>query len=82
MNRPIASLSLDLDNKWAYLRAAGRKDWMDRPGYLPMVIDRIVDVLNDLHLPLTVFIVGRDLVEPSDCDAIESFDRLSRWEGG
>ncbi len=80
MSRMIASLSLDLDNKWAYLRAAGREDWMDRPGYLPQAIDRIVEMLGELDLPLTVFIVGRDLVEPEDCQAIRSFDRLRRWE--
>jgi len=80
MSRPLASLSLDLDNKWAYLRAAGRHDWMDGPGYLPMVIDRIVEMLGELELPLTVFAVGRDLVEDEDCQAIESFNRLVRWE--
>lgn len=80
MTKPIASLSLDLDNKWAYLRAAGRKDWAERPGYLPMAVDRIVDLLNDLELPLTVFVVGRDLAEPVDRDAIRSFDRLPCWE--
>ena len=80
MNLPIASLSVDLDNKWAYLRAAGREDWMERPGYLPLAVDRIVDLLGELDLPLTVFLVGRDLVESEDCQAIESFDRLARWE--
>ena len=35
MIRKIASLSMDLDNKWAYLRAAGVSDWDKRPGYLP-----------------------------------------------
>jgi peptidoglycan/xylan/chitin deacetylase (PgdA/CDA1 family) len=53
---------------------------MDRPGYLPLVVDVIVDLLGELQLPLTVFLVGRDLVEPADCEAICSFDRLSRWE--
>ena len=80
MSLPIASLSLDLDNKWAYLRAAGREDWESRPGYLPLVIDRITEMLGELNLPLTVFTVGRDLVEEEDCRAIESFDRLTRWE--
>tara|TARA_R110002049_G_scaffold2750_2_gene21716 strand:+ start:591540 stop:592532 length:993 start_codon:yes stop_codon:yes gene_type:complete len=80
MNLPTASLSLDLDNKWAYLRAAGHQDWQDRPGYLPLVADRIVDMLGQLDLPLTVFTVGRDLVHDDDCEAIRSFDRLPQWE--
>jgi peptidoglycan/xylan/chitin deacetylase (PgdA/CDA1 family) len=76
----IASLSMDLDNKWAYLRAAGRKDWDERPGYLPIVIDRIVDLLGQLDLPLTVFTVGRDLADDANCEAIRSFSRLKSWE--
>ncbi|MFK8115563.1 MAG: polysaccharide deacetylase family protein [Rubripirellula sp.] len=80
MAHAIASISLDLDNKWAYLRAAGRKDWEERPGYLPLVVDRIVDLLGECDLPLTVFTVGRDLAEDSDCQAICSFDRLKSWE--
>ncbi|KAA1259713.1 Polysaccharide deacetylase [Rubripirellula obstinata] len=80
MSLPIASLSLDLDNKWAYLRAAGREDWESRPGYLPMAVNRITEMLGELNLPLTVFTVGRDLVEEEDCQAIQSFDRLPRWE--
>jgi peptidoglycan/xylan/chitin deacetylase (PgdA/CDA1 family) len=80
MIRSIASLSIDLDNKWAYLRAAGRHDWDRRPGYLPLVIDRIVETLGELDLPLTVFTVGRDLEKESDCEAIRSFDRLRAWE--
>lgn len=80
MKLPIASLSLDLDNQWAYLRAAGRDDWSDRPSYLPLVIERIVSLLGELDLPLTVFMVGRDLVDPSDREAIGGFARLHRWE--
>lgn len=71
---------MDLDNKWAYLRAAGHNDWDERPGYLPQVIDRIVETLGEFDLPLTVFTVGRDLVEESDCEAITSFARLPAWE--
>jgi peptidoglycan/xylan/chitin deacetylase (PgdA/CDA1 family) len=80
MRRSIASLSIDLDNKWAYLRAAGRVDWDERPGYLPMVSQRIVQMLGELNLPLTVFTVGRDLVEDEDCEAILSFSALKAWE--
>ncbi|MEM9644637.1 MAG: polysaccharide deacetylase family protein [Planctomycetota bacterium] len=79
-DRPQASLSLDLDNRWAYLRAAGRQDWADRDSYLPMAVTRITDMLVELNLPLTVFIVGRDLASSKDRDAIQDFDRLERWE--
>ena len=78
--RPIASLSLDLDNKWAYLRAAGRDDWQQSSSILPVAIDRIVDVLGSLNLPLTVFLVGRDLEVEQDVIAIERFGQLRQWE--
>jgi hypothetical protein len=47
---------------------------------LPLAADRIVDTLGELGLPLTVFIVGRDLAADQDIDAVASFDRLPSWE--
>lgn len=32
--RPIASVSLDLDHVWSYLRTHGDPDWEQRPSYL------------------------------------------------
>ena len=80
MNKPIASLSLDFDNKWAYLRAAGRENWESCSSYLPEVADRIVSVLREVELPLTVFVVGRDLQSESDRAAVTSFNRLADVE--
>ncbi|MGV3483619.1 MAG: polysaccharide deacetylase family protein, partial [Planctomycetaceae bacterium] len=75
-----ANLSLDLDNKWAYLRAAGRTDWAERPGYFAAVVPRIVEMLGELRLPLTVFVVGRDLESSDDVRAIETFQALPNLE--
>ncbi|WP_044250970.1 polysaccharide deacetylase family protein [Rhodopirellula sp. SWK7] len=79
-DRPPASLSLDLDNKWAYLRAAGREDWESSDSYFPLAISNIVDVLGPLGLPLTVFLVGRDLQRDEDVESIAKFASLSNWE--
>ncbi|MEO1616390.1 MAG: polysaccharide deacetylase family protein [Planctomycetota bacterium] len=76
----VASLSLDFDNKWAYLRAAGREDWEQSSSYLPVVAQRMVDLLGELELPLTVFVVGRDLERDGDIRAAEAFQRLPRAE--
>ncbi|TWT92538.1 polysaccharide deacetylase family protein [Neorhodopirellula pilleata] len=78
--RPAASISVDLDNKWAYLRAAGRDDWENCSSYLPMVIERMIDLLGSCELPLTVFLVGRDLRSSDDVNAIERFNTLQSWE--
>ncbi|WP_044302126.1 polysaccharide deacetylase family protein [Rhodopirellula sallentina] len=79
-DRPSASLSLDLDNKWAYLRAAGRDDWESCDSYFPLAIKNIVETLGAIDLPLTVFLVGRDLRRDEDVRAIEGFRGLPNWE--
>lgn len=80
MPQNIASISMDLDNQWAYLRAAGRQGWAESPCYFGTVIPRIVDLLNELELPLTVFLVGRDLDADASVAAIQRFSDLKDHE--
>ncbi|EMB16309.1 polysaccharide deacetylase family protein [Rhodopirellula europaea] len=81
MSQPlIGSLSMDLDNKWAYLRAAGHEDWESASSYFDIAVPRIVELLGELNLPLTVFLVGRDLDVDEDVRSIKSFDQLPSWE--
>jgi peptidoglycan-N-acetylglucosamine deacetylase len=70
MNRPIASLSLDLDNKWAYLKARGDRRWETFPSYFNTVVPRIVDTLKRRGLDITFFVVGQDAALPANHDAI------------
>ena len=58
--KPIASISLDLDNKWAYLKAHGDPAWESYPTYLPLVVPRILDILEDLDQKITFFVIGQD----------------------
>ncbi len=58
--RPLASLSLDLDDRWTYLRAVGRPEWQAYPSMLDLVVPRALDLFERLGLPATVFVVGRD----------------------
>jgi hypothetical protein len=37
-SRPIASVSLDLDDLWTYLRTRGDPSWEQRPSYLPIFV--------------------------------------------
>ncbi|TWT48708.1 polysaccharide deacetylase family protein [Botrimarina hoheduenensis] len=69
---PLASLSLDLDNKWAYLRSRGESVWQKRPSYLPAVVPRIIDFLGERSLACTTFVVGEDLTREADAHAIAS----------
>ncbi|HMC10485.1 MAG TPA: polysaccharide deacetylase family protein, partial [Pirellulaceae bacterium] len=60
MPQPVASLSLDLDNKWSYLKTHGDRGWESFPSYLDTVVPRFLDMLGGLGLRITVFIVGQD----------------------
>lgn len=62
--KPAATLSLDLDDLWAYLRAQGDPNWDMTPSILSLAAERLLPVLRDLDLRLTVFVVGRDLTRP------------------
>ena len=70
--KSVASISLDLDNDWAYLKTRGGSAWEQAPGYLPRAVPRILDLLSSLDVKITFFIVGRDAADPNNADAIRS----------
>jgi len=58
--RPVAGLSLDLDNQWSYMKIHGDEGWDKYPSYLDIFIPHILEVLDELDLKITFFIVGKD----------------------
>lgn len=58
--KKIASLSLDLDNQWSYMKTHGDKGWEEYPSYLEIVVPRILKFLGDRGIKITFFIVGKD----------------------
>lgn len=62
MSKSIASISLDLDNKWSYLKTHGDSGWETFPSYLDLVVPRFLRVLNQHQIKITVFLVGQDAV--------------------
>jgi hypothetical protein len=58
--KPIASLSLDLDNKWSYMKTHGDAGWESFPTYLDTVVPRSLEFLRERNLKITYFIVGQD----------------------
>lgn len=56
----IASVSLDLDDLWTYLRTRGDPAWELRPSYLPTLVPIVLDLLDALDLRITFFVVGED----------------------
>lgn len=56
----LASISLDLDNKWSYMKTHGDPGWESFPSYLDLLVPRVLDLLDELKLKITFFIVGQD----------------------
>ena len=69
-SKPLASLSLDLDNLWAYMKTHGDPDWEDFPSYLDVVVPRILAFLAERRLTITFFIVGQDAALAKNASAL------------
>jgi len=69
--KPAASISLDLDNLWSYLKTQGAPGWETFPGYLDLVVPRILDVLARCDQRITFFIVGKDATIESNRGALQ-----------
>lgn len=68
--KPLASLSLDLDNEWAYIKTHGDPAWQSFPSYLDLVVPRFLDVLGSLDQRVTVFVVGQDAALAKNGEAL------------
>jgi hypothetical protein len=68
--KPIASLSLDLDNKWSYMKTHGDAGWESFPSYLDTVVPRSLEFLRDRGLTITYFIVGQDAALEKNHEAL------------
>jgi peptidoglycan/xylan/chitin deacetylase (PgdA/CDA1 family) len=66
------SLSLDLDNKWSYLRTYGNEAWREFPSYLDLVVPRILAFFADRDIRITFFVVGKDAALDRNRAAIAS----------
>lgn len=58
--KPMASISLDLDNQWSYMKIHGDEGWDKYPSYFDIFIPHILNILEELDLKITFFIVGKD----------------------
>jgi peptidoglycan/xylan/chitin deacetylase (PgdA/CDA1 family) len=70
--RVNASLSLDLDNAWSYLKTHGDAGWESAPSYLPRVLPRVLEMLRELDLTITFFVVGRDAADPANAAVLRA----------
>lgn len=68
--KPLASISFDMDNEWAYLKTHGDSNWQDFPSYLALVVPRVLALLDALGLRATFFIVGQDAALAKNREAL------------
>lgn len=79
--KPLASLSLDLDNKWSYLKTYGDASWSEFPTYLDVVVPRALSFFEERNLNLTFFIVGKDASLEKNHEAISSISEAGHEIG-
>jgi peptidoglycan/xylan/chitin deacetylase (PgdA/CDA1 family) len=64
--RPLASVSLDLDNKWSYMKTHGDAGWESFPSYLDLLVPRVLSFIAERKLSITFMIVGQDAALPAN----------------
>lgn len=70
--RPVASVSLDLDNLWSYMKTHGDEGWRSLPSFLDVVVPRMLALFAAHRLAATVFVVGTDAARPENRGALEA----------
>jgi hypothetical protein len=74
-DQTLASVSLDLDNAWSYMRIHGDAGWEEHPSYLDALIDIVLERLRRHGLRITVFIVGQDAALEKNANALARITR-------
>lgn len=69
-SKPLASISLDLDNQWSYMKTHGDTGWEKFPSYFDIFVPHVLDILDRLNLKITFFIVGQDAALEKNKDAL------------
>ena len=68
----LSSISLDLDNKWSYLKTHGDAGWESLPTYLPQLVPQILEILDRVGIKITFFVVGQDAAREENQAALQS----------
>ncbi|HWZ60698.1 MAG TPA: polysaccharide deacetylase family protein [Gemmatimonadaceae bacterium] len=69
--RPLASVSLDVDNLWSYMKTHGDPGWERRPSYYDVFFPVALEALDALGLTITFFIVGIDAASEANHAALK-----------
>jgi len=69
-SKRVASLSLDMDNMWSYMKTHGDQGWDSFPSYLDVLVPRVLDFLKERELQITFFVVGQDAALEKNHEAL------------
>lgn len=59
--KPVAAVSIDMDNQWSYMKTHGDEGWEKYPSYFSALVPHVLELLDELHLSITFFLVGIDV---------------------
>ena len=79
--RPPAALSLDLDNKWSYMKTHGDPGWESFPSYVDVVVPRVLELFRERRLTITFFLVGQDAVLDKNRESLALISRAGHDVG-
>lgn len=68
----IASLSVDLDNQWTYMKMHGVEGWQSFPSYFGVVVPRMLEFFKARSLDVTFLVVGQDAAIEEQRPALEA----------
>jgi hypothetical protein len=71
-DKPFASVSLDLDDQWSYMKVHGDQGWDLYPSYLDVVVPVALDIFDELNIKITFFIVGQDAIFEKNHNVLRS----------
>jgi len=63
--KPMAALSVDLDDFWSYLKTAGNPEWKSYPSFLSIAMPRLFDAVEQHDMGITAFVIGEDVKRPA-----------------
>jgi len=80
-NKPLCSVSLDLDNQWSYMKTHGDAGWEEYPSYLDILAPLVLDSLDRLGMKITFFAVGQDAALEKNREALSEIVRRGHEVG-
>lgn len=74
-------LSIDMDNQWSYMKTHGDAGWESYPSYFSVLVPIVLDIMQEIEIPLTFFFVGKDLEDEENARQVEKIVTVGHTVG-